>query len=70
MPRYQIEISVSADGCVEVEAASAAEARKLVKATEPEIHFPDSKMPEGFDASLFDPFADLRIQRVTEMEDE
>jgi hypothetical protein len=65
MPKFQIEATVTGRGYIDLEAESAADARRKVQSLNPEISFP---MQDRFaiDLSLFDLFADIHIDNVVE----
>ena len=68
MPKFQVEVTATANGYLTVEAADAAAARNSIKSLEPSVEFGG----RGFelDQSLFDRLADLRIDGIQPVEEE
>lgn len=69
---FSIEVTISCDGYLEVEAANEAEARKKVAKLEPEIHFPSFTLENtDIDVSNFDGIgAEISTGCVCPVEDE
>jgi hypothetical protein len=71
MKRYQVEITVTADGYIEIDADTPDEAQRRASQLEPEIRFGTTAvMSLNIDSSLFDGFGSVRVDRIEEVEEE
>jgi hypothetical protein len=72
MPRFQVEISVSGSGYIELDAVDAETAAKEARNLPIEILFPinDTSIETDLNTDLFDCFADVRVDDVNEVEPE
>jgi hypothetical protein len=67
MPRFQVEMTVTGNGCIELDADDAKAARIAAVKLNAEIYFPYNA---SLDTSLFDSFADIHVDGVNEVEPE
>lgn len=68
-PRWQVSVTITASGYVELEAEDAEAARSAVQGMEADVHFLGSARFH-LDTSLFDHFADIIVDSVCEVEPE
>ena len=66
MPRFQLEVTLSGNGYVELEAKDINEAMKELRRFPPAVHWGRA----GIDTSMFDDALNMRIERVTEVVEE